>query len=232
MMPVRQLTVALATGLCTLAAMAQAAAPAASPGASAPQPDPMLVLPQWAQDKLVAARADPKLMEAAYKHGAKLATFCSNCHGESGHSVRPEVPNLAGQNTIYVLSQLNKFYEGTRRGAFFMEGLVKAMSNEERFAVAVYYTAQKPQSTPAKDSSLARAGKEVYLKACKKCHGETGYGSERNSRIAGQQAEYMTNAVKRYRDNNLRADERMYKYTKSLTDKDIQALVAYIASMP
>jgi cbb3-type cytochrome c oxidase subunit III len=218
---------------------AQAPAPAApaapaSGAASAPSAaasNPLLVLPQWAQDKVIASRNDPKVFDQAYKHGAKLATFCANCHGPSGHSVKPEVPNLAGQNTVYVLTQLNKFHEGKRRGAFFMEGLVKAMSNDERFAVAVYYTSQEPKATPPADPALAAKGQQIYQKGCKKCHGDTGYGSEKNARIAGQQPLYMTNAIRRYRDNDVRSDERMYKYTKALTDDDIKALVAYVGSM-
>src|SRR4051812_22777797 len=111
-----RLAVAFLLGLASALAWAQApapaaAAPAASPAASgasaaAPLPNPLLVLPQWAQDKVVASRADTKVFDAAYKHGSKIATFCSNCHGESGHSLKPEVPNLAGQNTIYVMTQL------------------------------------------------------------------------------------------------------------------------------
>jgi cytochrome c553 len=226
----RRIAAATLLGWATAGAWAQAEAPAPS-AASAPQPDPLSVLPRWAQDKVLASRADPKVRDAAYKHGAKLATFCANCHGESGQSVKPEVPNLAGQNTVYVLHQLNKFHEGKRRGAFFMERLVTAMSDDEMFAVAVYYTGQQPQSMPPKDALLADKGKEIYVKACKKCHGASGAGSERNSRIAGQQPLYMTNTIKRYREDNLRSDERMYKYTKSLTDDDIKALVVYIQAM-
>lgn len=207
-----------------------AAAPAASP-ATPPASNPLLVLPQWAQDKVVAARQDPKLMEQAYKHGAKLATFCANCHGPAGHSVLPEVPNLAGQNTVYVLNQLNKFHDGRRRGNFFMEGLVKAMSNEERFAVAVYYTNQEPASFKVSDPSLAASGKTLYEDGCKRCHGVTGGGSERNSRIAGQHPSYLDMSLRRYRENKERSEDRMFKATKALTDQDIRALSAYIGSL-
>ena len=210
------------------AASAAAATPAAAP---ASLPNPLLVLPQWAQDRIVAARTDPKINEQAYRHGAKLATFCANCHGPAGHSVSSEVPNLAGQNTIYVLNQLNKFHDGRRRGNFFMERVVRAMSNEERYAVAVYYTQQEPKAVPVSDPKLADAGKALYEKGCKRCHGETGAGSERNSRIAGQFPEYLDMSIKRYRENNLRSEERMYKATKSLTDDQVKALAAYIGSL-
>jgi cytochrome c553 len=224
-----------ALGAASIAPWAQTATPVAAPATAAPATppasNPLLVLPQWAQDKVVAARQDPKLMEQAYKHGAKLATFCANCHGPAGHSVLPEVPNLAGQNTVYVLNQLNKFHDGRRRGNFFMEGLVKAMSNDERFAVAVYYTNQEPASFKVSDPSLAATGKTLYEDACKRCHGVAGGGSERNSRIAGQHPSYLDMSLRRYRENKDRSEDRMFKATKALTDQEIRALSAYIGSL-
>ena len=219
----------LAMGLACAAPAQPTAAPPAQPAAS----NPAAVLPQWAQDKLAATKADPKLHEQAHRQGARLATFCANCHGPSGQSVRPDVPNLAGQNTIYVLNQLNKFHDGRRKGAFFMEGLVKAMSNEERFAVAVYYTNQElPAPRPPADAKLAAQGKAVYEAICRKCHGESGGGSDRNPRLAGQQPAYLETAIQRYRDNE-RTDENMFmlRSTRGLTDAEIKALVAYIGAL-
>lgn len=198
---------------------------------SAPLPDPLAVLAPWARDKVLAARQDAKVREQAYQHGARLAPFCANCHGPAGHSVLPDVPNLAGQNTVYVLNQMNKFHDGRRRGNFFMEGLVKAMSNEERFAVAVYYTNQEPASFKGADPALAAAGKALYEDGCKRCHGADGAGSERNSRIAGQHPAYLEQSLRRYRANTDRSEERMQKATRTLSDRDIQALAAYVGSL-
>ncbi|HZN47734.1 MAG TPA: c-type cytochrome [Ramlibacter sp.] len=231
----------LAMSVTTALTWAQTSTPSPVPAASAPAPvasaampaasNPLLVLPQWAQDKVVAARQDPKLLAQAYKQGAKVATFCANCHGPAGHSVRPEVPNLAGQNMVYVLNQLNKFHDGRRRGNFFMEGLVKAMSNDERFAVAVYYTDQEPASFKVSDPALAATGQALYEEACKRCHGASGAGSERNSRIAGQHPSYLDMSLRRYRQNQDRSEARMFKATKALNDQEIKALSAYIGSL-
>ena len=207
-----------------------AAAPAARP-ASAAASSPLLVLPQWAQDKVLAARPDRRIQEQAYKLGAKLAPFCANCHGPAGHSVLPEVPNLASQNAVYVLNQLNKFHDGRRSGNFFMEGLVRGMSNEERFGLAVYYSDQEPASFKVNDAALADKGRSLYENACKRCHGETGAGSERNSRIAGQHPDYLNMSIKRYRENKVRSEARMFKATRELTDDEIKALSAYIGSL-
>jgi cytochrome c553 len=202
----------------------------ASPPTSAAS-NPLLVLPQWAQDKVVAVRQDPRAWEQAYKLGAKLAPFCANCHGPAGHSVSPETPNLAAQNTVYVLNQLNKFHDGRRRGNFFMERLVRGMSNDERFGLAVYYTDQEPASFKVQDALLAGKGQSIYEQSCKRCHGETGAGSERNSRIAGQHPEYLEMSIKRYRENKDRSEERMFKATRVLSDEEIKALAAYVGAL-
>lgn len=231
------LTVAALAAALPHAASAQAPAPAAAaPAASAasepPPPPPITLLPKWMQEKLTAARADANMMQAYYKQGSKVASFCTNCHGPAGHSALPEVPNLAGQNTIYVLNQLAKLSDG-RRKHFFMEGLMRAMNQDEKIAVAVYYTAQEPRVVPATDSAQAAHGKQLYDKTCKKCHGEQGHGTERNARIAGQQPVYLKTNLERYREQSAirGSSERKFKMMKDLKDADIQALVAYIRSM-
>ena len=217
------------------AARAQSAAPVAAPAtATAPSPaasNPAAALPLWAQEKLAESRRDPKAFDRYYKHGRKVADFCANCHGPDGQSVLPEVPNLAGQNTIYVLAQLVKFSEGKRK-QFFMERLMLALTQEEKMAVAIFYTNQPPKSIPAPDPALAARGKALYDKGCHKCHGANGHGNEKNARLAGQGPEYLTANMRRYKDGSAaRPDEKMSKAAKALTDDDIRALVAYIGSM-
>jgi cytochrome c553 len=231
------LTVAAFAAALPQAASAQAptpavAAPAAPAASEPPPPPPITLLPKWMQEKLTTARADPKVMEAYYKQGSKVASFCTNCHGPAGHSALPEVPNLAGQNVIYVLNQLAKLSDG-RRKHFFMEGLMRAMNPDEKVAVAVYYTAQEPRVVPATDMAQAAHGKNLYDKMCKKCHGDQGHGTERNARIAGQQPVYLKTNLERYREQSaLRgASEKKYKLMKDLKNEDLQALVAYIRSM-
>jgi cytochrome c553 len=234
-----RLAAAMILGLsCAVAVRAQSAAPvAAAPivsTAAAPSPaasNPAAALPVWAQQKLAESRRDPQAFERYYKLGRKVADFCANCHGPDGQSVLPQVPNLAGQNTIYVLAQLVKFTEGKRK-QFFMEGLMKALKEDEKMAVAIFYTNQPPKSIPPPDPALAARGKELYDKGCYKCHGANGHGNEKNARLAGQGPEYLTVNMTRYKDgSSTRPDEKMSKAAKALTDDDIKALVAYMGSM-
>lgn len=181
--------------------------------------------------KLGEVNRDPKQFEQYYKVGQKVATFCANCHGAGGNSVKSEVPNLAGQNTAYLLDQVRQFSDGRRKNMF-MEGLMKALNNDEKIGVALYFSNQEVQPQPVKDAALVAKGKAYYEKICFRCHGSTGHGTEQYARIAGQQVDYLTTTIKRYRDGSAtRADPLMSANTRLMTDADIQAVVAYVSSM-
>ncbi|MDR0276122.1 MAG: c-type cytochrome [Burkholderiaceae bacterium] len=178
------------------------------------------------------AQADYALNQAAVRQGAKLATFCANCHGDNGNSTHPDTPNLAGQNPIYLLGQTLKFADGRRRYEW-MEGLIKAMKPQEIIASAMFY-ARQPVTTkisPA-GAALVAQGKVYYEKVCFRCHGPDGRGSETYARLAGQQESYVTLTLHRYRDGTgERTAPEMTTSTKLMNDEDIRAVAAYIASM-
>ncbi len=181
--------------------------------------------------RLKETQDNPRLLEAAHKVGAKVAGFCGNCHGEGGNSNTPETPNLAGQNTSYLLEQLRQFADGRRKNPF-MEGMIKALSTDEKLGVVVHYASKEVTFKPPADAALAAKGKEYYNKICFRCHGDEGRGNEKIARIAGQQPGYLATTLKRYRDGSaLRSDPLMAANTKTMSDSDLAAVVAYVSSM-
>ena len=123
--------------------------------------------------RLKEAEASPRLLEAANKTGSKVASFCANCHGEGGNSTSPDTPNLAGQNTSYLLEQLRQFADGRRRNIF-MEGMIRALSADEKVGVVLYYSQQDVTFKPPANAALASKGQEYYNKICFRCHGDQG----------------------------------------------------------
>ena len=68
---------------------------------------------------------------------------CAACHGAEGVARDSEVPNLAGQNEVYLVNQLRAFRSGARRHPE-MRFMSKTMTDAEIEAYAAYYTALKP----------------------------------------------------------------------------------------
>jgi cytochrome c553 len=176
-------------------------------------------------------QANPRQIEAFYKIGAKVAAVCANCHGDNGNSNRPDIPNLAEQNPAYLLEQMRQFISGERRNEF-MQGLIKALKPDDKIGMVIFYSRQEIQHKPATNAALAAKGQSYYVKNCLSCHGEQGHGNEKMAHVAGQQSNYLSVALKRYRDGSvIRSDPLMAAATKPMTDADIAAVVTYISAM-
>lgn len=182
--------------------------------------------------RLKEVQASPKLTEDLYKTGQKVSQFCANCHGEGGNSTNLEIPNLAGQNPAYLLEQIRKFADGRRRNEF-MEGMIKALSADEKIGMVVFYSRQRVLGHKAQaNAALIPKGKEYFSKICFRCHGDDGHGNDMFARIAGQQPLYLSNTLKRYRSGTGgRTDPLMAASTKLMSDADLDAVVAFVASM-
>ncbi len=184
-----------------------------------------------AQDRLKAVQADPAALKHAIEAGQKASFFCVNCHGDSGISKIPEVPNLAGQNPAYLLEQIRKFGAGERKDQF-MQGLIKVLKDEERVQIALYFGSQTVQPSKADPVQVAR-GKELFTKLCVRCHGEAARGDATIPRLAGQQIPYIVSSVTRYRDNTgVRNNQLMSIATSSLKNEDIKAIANYVTQLP
>jgi cytochrome c553 len=212
-------------GLLCFTAIA-AAAPSHSAEKSAPPS------PEAMHEKLAQLSQDPANLSAAIQRGQKDASVCRHCYGVGGNSVMSDVPNLASQNAAYLLEQMNKFVLGQRKSSPFMEGMIKALTPEERIDIALYLSQQPVAHQTTGGSAQSAAGKRTYDKLCVTCHGADATGSRKIPRLAGQQVQYVTDSLKRYRSGNgERIDPRMAAYTRKLSDADIQQLAAYLSTL-
>lgn len=177
--------------------------------------------------RIQQASANPKTLAA----GKRAAFLCLYCHGEDGNSVQENIPNLAGQNPVYLLTQIEKFGDGRRTDAF-MSGLIKSLSNEDRVSMAVYYAAMRPVPSQTEDERLVAAGKKRYLATCSGCHGPKATGSKSVARLAGQRASYLTEALANYRaSKSPRTDPVMTLVARKLAPEDIPAIAAYLSTL-
>lgn len=180
-------------------------------------------------DKLKSMLSDPGSRAAAIDSGKRTASFCANCHGPDGNSRQGEVPNLAGQNPIYLLNQVHKFYTGERRDQW-MEPAIRLLTDVERLNIVAYYSSVPV--IPASSAPPNQAGRDLYHRVCARCHGDQARGGERFPRLAGQQHEYLVRSLTRYRDRTgTRMEPEMLAMTAALKDSDIKAVADYLSSL-
>ena len=74
--------------------------------------------------------------------GKKKAEPCKACHGESGMSISPEFPNLAGQNQDYMIAALTHYKNGKRKNEI-MKAQAATLSVKDIEDLTAYYAKQK-----------------------------------------------------------------------------------------
>ncbi len=155
------------------------------------------------------------------------AATCFVCHGEKGKSDDPQWPSLAGQQSIYIVNQLNAFKKGERVNPV-MQAQAGKLTAEDINNFGAYFAVQKPAKAGS-DKTLAKQGK-AKATACLGCHGKVGEGNSEFPRLGGQHPDYLTEQLTRYK-NGMRKNTAMQAIAGSLSDEEIKALAAFFGSL-
>ncbi|RDS79032.1 cytochrome c4 [Dyella monticola] len=171
---------------------------------------------------------------------------CMACHGVNGEGQSAAgFPRLAGLPQAYLRKQLDDFANGTRVNAT-MQPVASGLSDAERDALAVYYSAlpipaSAPSSAPVDDGArtgqvLATRGRwSTSLPACEQCHGPGGIGvGDHFPPLLGQSAVYLSNQLHAWQQGSRHNDplQLMQSVTSKLSDADITAISTWYAAQP
>ena len=153
----------------------------------------------------------------------------------------PDVPNLAGQEPLYIYKQLQD-YKSKSRPSPIMGEAAAALSDRDMADLAAFYAAQKPSYAAAarrqpdrKISGLVSLGDGMRLiPACDACHGRRGSGNPGFYGMPSLRNQKEVDLA--YQMTTFRSGERgndvyrvMRDISKKLTDEEIAALAAYYA---
>jgi cytochrome c553 len=169
---------------------------------------------------------------------------CQSCHGaDGGGQAAAGFPRLAGLDAAYLRKQLADYAAGTRVHAV-MQPIARALSADERAAVAAYYArlpAPRPPAAPkpAADgpgAMLATRGRWAdRVPACEQCHGPGGIGVGAHfPPLAGQPAAYIAAQLTAWQGGERRNDplELMQHLSRALNPQDIAAVAQWFAAQP
>ena len=171
-----------------------------------------------------------------------LATgVCSACHGPQGHSISPVFPNLAGQQSAYIILQLDAFRSherGDPNARAYMWGMASQLSDASIKGLADYYAAQKPAVGEIGDKPLMAEGQKIYsqgiaaqgVPACASCHGKDAEGAGAFPRLAGQHADYLVAQLQGFQSGTRANAPIMANIVHSMSPEQIKAAATYAAS--
>ena len=191
---------------------------------------------------MLAAGSHAVSAQQSGQGATELATgVCSACHGPQGHSISPVFPNLAGQQSAYIVLQLNAF-RGHERGdpnaRAYMWGMASQLSDATIKGLADYYAAQKPAPGEPGDPTLIAEGAKIFkngiaangVPACASCHGSDAQGNGAFPRLAGQHADYLIAQLEGFKSGTRANAPIMNNVAHSMTREQIRAAATYAAS--
>ncbi len=171
--------------------------------------------------------------------GEKFSENCVSCHGNTGISPSPEVPNLAGQRPEYIITRVEHFSD-KKQGDSLMHGVSLLLNNKTDIENVAAYYAQLPRARyPITDQARVDEGQDLYIGThkCHFCHGQTGQGLINEDGIVspvviGQSKAYIVKALHDFRANRRSTrDAYMMNFVLGMTtDEDIELLAEFLST--
>lgn len=172
--------------------------------------------------------------------GKELSATCAGCHGEKGVSAMPNYPSLAGQLPTYTFKQLQDYKSGSRANEM-MAPIASGLSDQDMADLAAWFASLPfPASKASKESLniaerlVAKGDGKRTVPSCFVCHGRNGEGEKMDiPALAGQQAGYLADTLKAYKNGTRRNDiySRMRLISEQLSDAEIEELAQYYQQM-
>ena len=196
------------------------------------------VTPAFAQAKKPAGGAGTASSAGAavVDYAAQFKAVCAACHGASGRSDMPGVPVIAGNSSLYVITQLFLFREGRRKNEA-MIAMAKPMKDADLKGFSDYIgtLAAVPAPAPATPPDAARMTKAKALAEqhkCTYCHGADMAGGQQVPRIGGQKEDYLRQTLHDFKSGDRPG------YTRAMTEalsqvpvEDLDLLAFYAANI-
>lgn len=171
-----------------------------------------------------ASAEEEKLLPADLENGEEINETCAGCHGEFAEGGKDgEYPRLAGLPASYIKNQLHLFRDRIRPNIPMLEYLDKGQLPEQEvidiaaFMASIQLVTKLPPLIEGDEFDAyermnmtrkllnipkikgdIKAGKKLYKKECRSCHGSKGEGKENKGApmLTGQYTQYLQRQVK------------------------------------
>ena len=182
------------------------------------------------------AASAPASKPAAQKvdYAQRYASNCAACHGGNGRSDMAGVPVIAGQPSLYAITQLFLFREGRRKNEL-MTAVAKGMPDDDMrgFSDFIGTLPPVPASAPSTPPDAARMAKGKQLAdqhKCSSCHGPDLAGGQQVPRIGGQKEDYLQTTLRGFKSGERPGyTQAMVSAVSQVPVEDLDLLAYYAA---
>jgi cytochrome c553 len=180
----------------------------------------------------VQSEGDPVL-------GKQKSTVCSQCHGVDGNSSDQNIPKLAGQLEIYIVTATTEFREGIRKDPL-MSNIITVIRNDKDLEdIAAYFALQPRMQGQITDKQAAAEGEILFTsERCNYCHGEGGkrfapFKENIAPVIGGQHKAYLIKAMHDIGSGKRPGDiyNLMPRLLDGLSDQQIETIAEYLSGL-
>ncbi len=193
-------------------------------------------------------------------NGDDINQVCAGCHGEYGMGGKEgKYPRLAGMPVKYIFKEMIAFRDRTRPNMPMVEHVdQRQMPDEDIMDIAIFLNriklstrlsevdenapdfdayarlleAKQTIQIPRADGDI-EAGKKLYKKECRSCHGKDGMGNEKElvPQLAGQYTQYLMRQIKLYIEKKRHHDKEdpEEEFFKSFSTEQMNNIFAYIS---
>lgn len=194
--------------------------------------------PPAARAAASAAQAPAKAPAAApVSYAQRYATLCAACHGANGRAADPLTPVLAGQPSLYAITQLFLFREG-RRSNEAMTAVAKTLTDDDlrgfsEFIATLPPVPAPPPSAPPDAARMAKGRALADQHKCVFCHGADLAGGQQVPRIAGQHEDYLRLSLRGFHSGSRPGyTQAMTAAVSQIPVEDLDILAYYAARFP
>jgi len=206
----------------------QQEAPAASATGSGPKATAQ------APGAMPSAHAVTPAELAAMPYPQRFAALCAACHGANGRIETPLTPVLAGQPSLYVITQLYLFREG-RRSNEVMTAVAKTLTDDDLrgysdFIETLPPVPAPPPATPPDPIRMASGQVLAEQHKCLFCHGADLGGGQQVPRIGGQHEDYLQESLRGFHSGSRPGyTQAMTEAVSQMAPEDLDTLAYYAA---
>ena len=190
-----------------------------------------------AASRAASASAVANASPATTSYAQRYAALCAACHGANGRSDMALTPVLAGQPSLYAITQLFLLREGRRDNAA-MTAVAKTMTDDDMrgfsdFIGTLPPVNAPPSTTPPDMARMAKAKALAEQHKCVFCHGADLGGGQQVPRIAGQREDYLQMSLRGFRSGTRPGyTQAMTAAVNHIPVEDLDTLAYYAARVP